>query len=131
MPTYLNSAGGQGGSYALMGAAPPSFQHGGPNCRQIYEHVQGCPVCQQIFMGPGQSGAKQYHVMQQQRPPFVAAKPPAELRSVATADPTRQFMGNVGASGDAIEISPTVAFLVVVLIVILLVYMIRNLSSRN
>ena len=81
-----------------MGA---SFQHGdgGPNCRQIYEHVQGCPVCQQIFMG---SGAKQQ-------------RPPAELRSVM---------------GDAIEISPTVAFLVVVLIVLLLVYMIRNLS-RN
>ena len=57
--------------------------------------------------------------MQQQHPPFVA-------------DPNggQQFMGAGGASGDAIEISPTVAFLVVVLIVILLVYMIRNLS-RN
>jgi hypothetical protein len=107
--------------------APSSFQHGGPNCRQIYEHVQGCPVCQHIFVGAGAvhpqhqfrvatAPAKRYHVMQQQYPPFVS-------------DPNsgHQFMG---ASGDAIEISPTVAFLVVVLIVMLLVYMIRNMS-RN
>lgn len=86
-----------------MMESPSSFQHSGPNCRQIYEHVQGCPVCQQIF--PGAIG-KTYH------DPNVA-----------------QFMG-AGGSGDAIEISPTVAFLMVVLIVILLVYMIRNMS-RN
>jgi len=123
----LSNAGGA--SYATMGA-PSSIQHGGPNCRQIYEHVQGCPVCQHIFVGAGAvhpqhqfrvatAPAKRYHVMQQQHPPFVA-------------DPNsgHQFMGAGGASGDAIEISPTVAFLVVVLIVMLLVYMIRNLS-RN
>jgi hypothetical protein len=86
-------------------------------------------VCQQIFSGAeavhpqdqfrvATAPTKSYYVMQQ-HPPFVA-------------DPNNghQFMGAGGASGDAIEISPTVAFLVVVLIVILLVYMIRNLSRH-
>jgi hypothetical protein len=55
----------------------------------------------------------------QQHPPFVA-------------DPNigHQFTGTGGVSRDAIEISPTVAFLVVVLIVMLLVYMIRNLRHN-
>jgi hypothetical protein len=59
---------------------------------------------------------KNYHVMPQQLPPFVA-------------DPnsSQQFMSS---SSNVIEISPTIAFLVVVLIVVLLVYMIRNLN-RN
>lgn len=61
--------------------------------------------------------------MQQQHPPFIAAFPHADPNS------GQQFMGAGGASGNAIEISPTVAFLVVVLIVMLLVYMIRNLQS--
>ncbi|UUT40543.1 hypothetical protein [carnivorous sponge associated iridovirus] len=122
MPTYLNNAGGGGGSYVTTGT-PSSIQHG-PSCRQVYEHVQGCPVCQQIFEGAqnqfSASGrrtlGKNYHVMNQQLPPFIAT-PSTNFRSVSSP-------------GDAIEVSPTVAFLVVVLIVILLVYMIRNLS-RN
>jgi len=59
--------------------------------------------------------------MQQQHPPFIAASPHADPNS-------QQFMGAGGASGDAIEISSTVAFLIVVLLVMLLVYMIRNLN---
>lgn len=103
MPTYLNNSLG-------------GYSSTDPNCRQIYEHVQGCPVCQQIFRTGGNVNAvKQYHVMQQQRPPFVAD---GELPSFASA------------ASSAIEISPTVAFLVVVLIVLLLVYIIRNMS-RN
>jgi len=105
MPTYIDN-------YAHMGSDPHGFQHGagGPNCRQIFEHVQGCPVCQQVFgvLPP----PKSIHVMQQQRPPFIAQ---------------HNFMGATRTSG--ISISPTIAFLVVTLIVILLVYMIRNLSN--
>jgi len=97
MPTYLNAR-SAGSAYVDHG--------GGPNCRQIYEHVQGCPVCQQLFMGGAASPpSKQY-------PPFIA-------------DNGRAFMG---ATDDAIKISPTVAFLITVFIVILLVYMIRNIN---
>jgi len=105
MPTYLNTV---RDSYATF------RDGGGPNCRQIYEHVQGCPVCQQLF---GVPVGKQYHVMQQQRPPFVA-------------DPN-DHPNLYASSGDTndtnmIKISPTIVFLVVLLIVILLVYIIRN-----
>jgi predicted anti-sigma-YlaC factor YlaD len=103
MPTYLNNSLG-------------GYSSTDPNCRQIYEHVQGCPVCQQIFRTGGNAvnAVKQYHIMQQQRPPFVADRElPVSFASAASS---------------AIEISPTVAFLVVVLIVLLLVYIIRNKS---
>lgn len=79
MPTYLN----------LNGAERDMRE--GLNCRQIYDHVQGCPVCQQIFMGM----PKKY----------------------------------VDGGADMIKISPTVVFLVVVFIVILLVYIMRNLKN--
>jgi len=78
MPTYLN----------LNGAERDMRE--GLNCRQIYDHVQGCPVCQQIFMG---------------MPKYV------------------------DGGADMIKISPTVVFLVVVFIVILLVYIMRNLKN--
>jgi hypothetical protein len=58
----------------------------------------------------GQS--KQSHVMY---PPFIADR--------------RQFNGSMSAPRDTIEISPTVMFLVVILIVILSVYMIRNITK--
>jgi hypothetical protein len=87
MPTYLNNTGGGVEVSGLRGL----------NCRQVYEHVQGCPVCQQLFIQP---------VMKQQR-----------------LDPmSHQFMGTTGV----IEIQPTVAFIVVVLIIMMLMYIIRN-----
>lgn len=88
MPTYLNNTGG--------GVEVPGLR--GLNCRQVYEHVQGCPVCQQLFTQP---------VMKQQR---------LDPRS------SHQFMGTTGV----IEIQPTVAFIVVVLIIMMLMYIIRN-----
>lgn len=110
-----------GAGYSTKGA-PSSFQHDSLNCRQIYEHIQGCPVCQQIFAGDDSQA--QVHSQVPQKSYYSQQHPLADPNS------GRQFMGAGVASDNEIKISPTVAFLVVVLIVILLVYMFRNMS-RN
>jgi hypothetical protein len=102
MPTYLSNAGERG--YAPMGTTPSSIQHR-LNCRQIYEHVQGCPVCKQLFSAIHPEYHKRYNIMQKQHPPFIAQP--------QTND---------------IKISSTTAFLIIVLIIVLLIYMIRNMS---
>jgi hypothetical protein len=67
-------------------------------------------VCQQLFSAP--SMPKKYHIMEQQQP-FIADR--------------NMYVGH--ASNTMIELSPTIVFLMVALIIILLVYIIRNISK--
>jgi hypothetical protein len=84
MPTYLNNIG------------RPMMRHD-TSCRQIYEHVKDCPVCQQLFM------SAMYH--QDKQPRFI--------------------IDSYGPSSSPFEISPT-SFLIVIAVIGLLVYFLRH-----
>jgi predicted anti-sigma-YlaC factor YlaD len=94
MPTYLNtiSRGSQNFDFKER-------QSSQTNCRQVYEHVQDCPVCQQLFLGLG---------------------------SIEKSNP--MMMTPRFAAGNTIEISPTVGFLGIVLLVILVAFVMKRLG---
>ena len=83
-------------SYAESINQFPSFQ---TNCRQIYDHVKDCPVCQKIFMGIGGGGGG------------------GSIRSSTTYPFSYE-------RGDIIEIP--MKFIVIVLVVILLIFLFKN-----
>ncbi len=88
MPTYLNN-------YPMNSSQDNPVES--INCRQIYEHVQDCPVCQQLF----NSSLKN---------PIYETTPKKTLFSI----------------NEPIQISPTIIFFIIIIIIVLVLYNLRN-----
>jgi hypothetical protein len=94
MPTYLNTI--------SRGSQNPDFKERQINCRQVYEHVQDCPVCQQLFLGLG---------------PIEKSNPMLMM--------TPRF---ATTTGNSLEISPTIAFLGIVLLIFFVAFAMKRSS---